>query len=323
VDQFDQRMRDVEGDGAAKAAALQQRAKELEDELQQATARHEKIAAQADEQAQAHKMTVEQLEQRVRTMEAESGGNVTALRQRATELEDQLHQVTERHEKEKSIAHQESAGRIADIEQLTLEIRGLEAERDTKEAHLQTLQAHVNELEEQLQQSAGRMTVEKAKVAVNSSEQFLRRAEWITACTVGPILPHGLIAAETYASAALAANPQSAEASQLLAELARIHRAHPEGLPSATEAVTTFDEKAAAFFAGDLSRAADVAEDEANRRARAGMNRSALLTASVALELRQKSDPADGTATARLQELKASLLARAGGGAGISSAAPV
>jgi hypothetical protein len=322
VDQLDQRMRDAESSGAAKAAALQQRAKELEDALQEATVRHEKIAAQADEQAQAHKLTVEQLEQRVRAMEAESGGNVSAFQQRARELEDQLRQATERHENEMSIAHQESTSQVANLEQLTLEIRGLEAERDTKDAHLQTLQTHVKELEEQLQQSAGRMTVEKAKVAVNSSEQFLRRAEWITACTVGPILPHGLIAAETYASAALAANPQSTEASQLLAELARIHRAHPEGLPSAKEAVTTFDEKAAAFFAGDLSRAADLAEDEANRRARAGMNRSALLTAGVALELRQKSDPADGAATTRLTELKASLLGRAGNDSRLSNATP-
>ena len=292
VDKLEQRMRDVEGNSTAKMAALQQHARQLEDELQQATMRHERIAAQAGEQEQSHRETVEQLEQRVRAMEAERGADAAALQQRATELEDQLQQANARHENEMSIAHQESAGRIADIEQLTLQIRGLEAERDTKEGHLQALQAHVKELEEQLQQSAGRTTVEKAKVAVNSSEQFLRRAEWITACTVGPILPHGLIAAETYASAALAANPQSTEASQLLAELARIHRAHPEGLPSATEAVTAFDEKAAAFFAEDLARAADLAEDEANRRARAGMNRSALLTASVALELRQKSEPA-------------------------------
>jgi len=94
--------------------------------------------------------------------------------------------------------------------------------------------------------------------------------------------------------------------------LARIHRAYPEGLPSVVEAVTTFDERTAAYFAGNLSRAADIAEDEAQRRYRAGLNRSALLVVNVALELRQKTEGENGPGTLRLQALKETLLARLG-----------
>jgi len=102
-------------------------------------------------------------------------------------------------------------------------------------------------------------------------------------------LPHGLVAAEAYASAAIAADPQNSEAPQLLAELARIRRAYPEGLPPVVEAVTTFDDRAASYFASDPARAAEIAESEAQRRSRAGMNRSALLAANLALELRNQT----------------------------------
>jgi hypothetical protein len=184
------------------------------------------------------------------------------------------------------------------------------------------LQAQVKELEDQQQQDAGRMTVEKAKVAVNPSEEFLRRAEWITARAVGTILPHGLVAAEAAASAALAADPQSLDATQLLAELARIRCAYPEGLPPVAEAVATFDERAAAFFAPGQSWAAEITGVEAQRRYRAGLNRSALLTVNMALDLRRPTDAENSPAILKLQEMKSSLLARLGNDATTSNAAP-
>ena len=88
------------------------------------------------------------------------------------------------------------------------------------------------------------------------------------------------------------------------------------------EAVTTFDERAAAFFAADVARAADIADDEAQRRYRAGLNRSALLAVDVAIELRQKTAAENSPGMQRLQEMKASLLARLGNNAKTSNAAP-
>ncbi|HZL52536.1 MAG TPA: hypothetical protein VFC37_16475, partial [Terracidiphilus sp.] len=117
-------------------------------------------------------------------------------------------------------------------------------------------------------------------------------------------------------------NPQGIDAPQLLAELARIRRAYPEELPSVIEAVTTFDERAATLFAADLARAADLAEDEAQRRYRAGLNRSALLAVNMAIELRQQTVEENSPKMLILQEMKASLLARLGSNARASNGAP-
>jgi chromosome segregation ATPase len=337
VEQLEQRVRDMEAEGNANLSALQRRSKELEEQLQQASLRNDELTAQTFEQAQAHRIAIEQFEQRMRDMEAESSASLASLQQRAKELEDQLHHATIRNENEDSIAHQETLEQSAIMERLELRIRDLEAEKSIEESRVKALESNLKELEEQLQHAADRMTPETEEIAetevakaavangeaaVNTSELLLRRAEWITACAVGAILPHGLVAAEAYASAALAANPQGIDAPQLLAELARIHRAYPEGLPSVIEAVTTFDERAAAFFAADVARAADIADDEAQRRYRAGLNRSALLAVDVAIELRQKTAAENSPGMQRLQEMKASLLARLGNNAKTSNAAP-
>jgi len=185
------------------------------------------------------------------------------------------------------------------------------------------LQQRTKELEEQLQQNANQAENERSiahqtalEKTLATDDQLLHRAEWITSHAVGAILPHGLVAAEAYASAALAANPQSKDASQLLAELARIRRVFPEGLPLVTDAITTFDEKAAAFLAADPARAADIADDEAQRRYRAGLNRSALLAANLAIELRRQQTGENSPEMARLHEMRSALLARLGGNAG-------
>jgi prefoldin subunit 5 len=262
-------------------------------------------------------MTVEKLEQRIHAMETEGNVDLAALHQRTEELENQLRQATRQHENEKSNVEQTVLERTAGMEQLAARVRDLEAEKEINESHLQTLQAHVGELEGQLQQAASRVAPERVEVAngdagAGTAEELLRRAEWIVSRAVGAILPHGLVAAEAYASAALAENPHGTAAPQLLAELARIRRAYPEGLPPVTEAVTSFDERAAAFFAADPERVAGIADDEAQRRFRAGLNRSALLMTNTALELRQKTEAEDGPETERLQEMRASLLARLG-----------
>ena len=334
VEQLEQHIREMEAGGAANLSALQQHSRELEEQLQQESHRNNELVAHAGEQEQAHRIAVEQLEQRIREMEAGSDANLSALQQRTRELEGQLQQATALIENEKSIARQEALERSVDTERLELRIRDLEAEKGIEESRATALDLQIKELEDQLRQAADRLALETAKtegartevpngdVAVNTSETLLRRAEWITARAVGAIVPYGLVAAESYASAALATNPQGIDAPQLLAELARIRRAYPEGLPSVIEAVTTFDERAATFFAADLARAADLADDEAQRRYRAGLNRSALLVVNTAIELRQQTAEENSPAMLRLQEMKASLLAHLGSNARALNGAP-
>jgi chromosome segregation ATPase len=318
IEQLEQHIRQIKGEHDANFAGLQQHAKNLEEQLQQAALEKNQLAAQAREQAEAHRNAVEQHEQRIHQIEAESGATLAALELRSKELEDQLQEVTHQHEYEKSLAQQQIAEHAAGLEQLSQRLSNLQAEKDSADAQLGTLQAHVSELEDRLRQAAaGATEIESAGdgAASDLSTQLLQRAESITGCAVGAILPHGLVAAEAYASAALAADPKSLEPLQLLAELARIRRAYPEGLPSVTEAVITFDEKAAAFFRADPARAVEIAEDEAQRRSRAALNRSALLVANMAIELRQKTDAEDSPALLKLLDLRTSLLARLGNNA--------
>ena len=337
VEQLEHRIREMEAGSDANLSGLQQRTRELEEQLQQASQRNDELAAYAGEREQAHRIAIDQLEQRIREMEAGSNDNLSGLQQRSRELEEQLQQAATLIENEKSIAHQEALERSADAERLELRIRDLEAETGIEESRATTLELQIKELEEQLRQAADRRALETAEtaktevaptevangdVSLSTSETFLRRAEWITARAVGEIVPYGLVAAESYASAALAANPQGIDAPQLLAELARIRRAYPEGLPSVIEAVTSFDERAATFFAADLARAADLADDEAQRRYRAGLNRSALLVVNIAIELRRQTAEENSPAMLRLLETKASLLARLGSNARASNGAP-
>ena len=337
VEQLEQRIREMEAESNDNLSGLRQRSRELEEQLQQASQRNDELAAHAGVQEQAHRIAVEQLEQRIREMKAGSDANLAALQQRSRELEEQLQQATTLIENEKSIAQQEALERSADKERLEQRIRDLEAEKGIEESRATTLELQIKELEDQLRQAADRMALETAETAktevarievangnaaANTAETLLRRAEWITARAVGEIVPYGLVAAESYASAALAANPQGIDAPQLLAELARIRRAYPEELPSVIEAVTTFDERAATLFAADLARAADLAEDEAQRRYRAGLNRSSLLAVNMAIELRQQTVEENSPEMLRLQEMKASLLARLGSNARASNGAP-
>jgi chromosome segregation ATPase len=329
VEQQGQRIREMEAEGNGKLTALEQRSKELEDQLHQMAFQNEKTTSEASAQAETHQRIVEQLEARLREMESEGSASVVAFHQRSKELEELLQLASLKNEQIAAQAGEQAQVHWRVVEQLEQRIREMETERN---ASLSTLQQRTRELEEQLQQSEDQLTlvkadaakrdVAKAETAGGSSEQFLRRAEWITACSVGAILPHGLVAAEAYTAAAMAANPKDKDAPQLMAELARIRRAYPQGLPSVIEAVTTFDEMATRFFATDVERAAEIAEDEAQRRNRAGLIRSALLVVNLALELRQQTDAEDSPGMLRLQELKAQLLARIGNNAGLAGTAP-
>jgi hypothetical protein len=314
VEQFQQRIQELEAQGNQSATALEQRTRELEEQLQEAALRHEKSTAQSLEAAQDHRATIGQFEERIHVMEVESSTKMNALQQHARDVEKQLEDATRRHDEiaaqvgEQTLAHHQT------VEQFQQRIREMEAEHSR---NLASLQQHAADLQEQLHKANNPPTPESQSVAntgnpTATAEVLLQRANWITARTVGPILPHGLVAAEAYGAAALAADQHNSDALQLVAELARIRRAYPEGLPPVTEAVTTFDERAASFFAADPAGAAAATESEARRRARAGMNRSALLSTKLALELHRQTHSEDSPSVQGLQELKETLLARLG-----------
>ena len=323
VEQFHQRIQELEAERNQNASALEQRAKALEEQLQQSAFRHEKVTAQAHEAAQDHRAIVGQLEERIQAMEAESHANISALQQHARDVEGQLEQATRRNDEVAAQANEKSLTHRTTIERLQQRINEMEAEHSS---NLASLQQHAANLEAQLYQANNRPAPETAEAAMGNNSKtakaFLQRADWITARTVGSILPHGLVAAEAYAAAALAADPQNPDAPQLLAELARIRRAYSEQLPSVIEAVTTFDERAASFFAADPAKATATAESEAQRRARAGMNRSALLATNLALELHQQAGAEDSPSAQGLHELKETLLARLDGDVNSSNTTP-
>jgi chromosome segregation ATPase len=308
IEGLEERVRQLEAEGAAGVADLQQRARELEAQLQHTHREKDTLAAQAGELTEAQRNSIQELEQRLRTMEAENAAGLTTLHRHSADLEEQLRQAQLKMENDNAAAQQEAADRNSDKARLDERIRELEAEKDRDLSRVQSLEAQVTELDERLRTAAS-LTIAPA---TGTATVLLRKAEWIAGCAVGPVLPFGLVAAEAYASAALADDPENRDAAGLVAELARIHRAYREGLPPVAESIATFDEKAAAFFAADSAGAAEVAEDEARRRARAGLNRSALLAVNAALELRQKTDLPESQPMLELKELKATLVERLG-----------
>lgn len=335
VEQFEQRIRHLEADNGSNLAVLQQHANELEEQLLQAIRRNEEITARAGEQADAHRTVVEQFEQRVRDMEAESKTSLSALQQHSKELEEQLQQVTIQYEIDRSTAQREALEQIAEMEQFELRTREFRTEREGWESGLKTLHARVQELEGQLQQAAGQMAeavsasqtappliAEHRDDAAETSGQLLRRAEWITACAVGAIRLVGLVAAEAYAAAAIAADRNNLDARWLIFELAKLRRATQKPLPSVVEALTTFDERAAELFGADLPSAVDIVEREAFERYRAGLNRSALLAVNLNLALREQTAAKFSPRTQIVQEMKAVLLGRIGGNGKPSNASP-
>ncbi len=316
LEQFQQRIHELEAKGNEHVTVLEQHAKDLEEQLHQAAFRHEKDATHAHEAAQHHRAAIGQLEDRIQAIDAERNANISALQRHAHEVEGQLELATRRHDEAAAQANEQAQAHRTTVEQFQQRISEMDA---VHSAYLVSLQQHAVSLEEQLHQANNRPAPEiETDSKANddpTAQTLMQRADWITARTVGSILPHGLVAAEAYAAAALAADPQNLDAPQLLAELARIHRAYSDELPPVTEAVTTFDGRAASFLAADPAAAAAAAESEAHRRARAGMNRSALLATNLALDLHQQTGAEDSPSVQGQHELKQTLLARLAGDA--------
>jgi chromosome segregation ATPase len=150
IEQFELHIHELEAASSASLTVLQQRANDLEEQLQQAIRRNEEITARAGEQADAHRTAVEQFEQRVRDLEAESNTSLSALQQHSKELEEQLQQVTIQYESERSTSQRETLEQIAEMEQFEQRTREFQAEREGWESGLKTLHARVKELEGQL-----------------------------------------------------------------------------------------------------------------------------------------------------------------------------
>ena len=308
IEQMQQLLRSAEDE----MNASRQRMQEVEEQLQQTSLRNSEMMAQAREQEQTHRATVEKLELRMRDLEAENSTRLTAMQQQARELEEQLQQASQLSTSEASITQQEALERSASMEQLNLRIRELESEINDRESRVQALQAQVKDLGDQLRLAADRSIAQNRQAAPDASKTLLRRAEWMTACAVGAVRTLGLVAAEAYAAAAVAADAQDRDAQQLLVELTKLRSGSRGSLPSVAEAVTTFDERSADFFGADLAGAARLAEREALDRYQSGLNQSALLVTNFSLALHKQLSPQSLQDTRSLQEMRAALLARLG-----------
>lgn len=121
ADELEQRIRELEDEGQKKDANLtlvEERAKVLDDRLQQASLQNDVIKAQIGEQVEAHRLAAEQLEVRMRQMELESLGNLTVLQRRSKELENQLQQAIVENEKITAHFNDESQAHRQTVEQL-------------------------------------------------------------------------------------------------------------------------------------------------------------------------------------------------------------
>jgi chromosome segregation ATPase len=113
VQQLEQRIHDLEAGSNANLTTLQQRTKELEDQLHQSYVLNDDVKAQIADQTQAHQLAVQRFEQRIHDLEAEkdaSNSRLKTVEAHATELEGQLQQAAARTAPEETpIANAKSA----------------------------------------------------------------------------------------------------------------------------------------------------------------------------------------------------------------------
>jgi hypothetical protein len=125
-----------------------------------------------------------------------------------------------------------------------------------------------------------------------------------------------LVCAEGYATAALACNPDDAEAAAFAKEIAAIRKtegrvlpALPEALPEALQTLSSPGQTAASdSFGADLAWTADAIESEAVRQYEVGRCHSALAAIEAALELRNRIDGAETIAILNALSLKGYIL---------------
>ena len=118
----------MEDEGNANLTALQQRARQLEEQMQEALRQKDGVMAQAGEQAKAHRETVAQLEERIRQVDGESRANLNALQQRTRELEEQLQQVYQQRDQVMAQAGEQAQAHRETLAQVEQRIREIEAQ---------------------------------------------------------------------------------------------------------------------------------------------------------------------------------------------------
>lgn len=146
----------------------------------------------------------------------------------------------------------------------------------------------------------------------NISKLLLYRVEWTTAHAAGDVRPWGLVAAESYATAAISLWPGNHDAERLLSEIKILRTEEAQLSPPATEALAQLEERVLEMFEPDLVETADAVESEARRRFFRGHYHTALPLVEWAVILRSRTVGKAAVQTFRTQRLKAYILDRLG-----------
>ncbi len=166
-----------------------------------------------------------------------------------------------------------------------------------------------NELREGNYAPANRAVLEWVRSEGSTVSMLIfRRAEWITAHSAGDIRALGLVAAEAYATAAIAVCPQNIQVRSLLVDLRGLQREEGQLLPPMWLALEDFDRQADQLFNSDLASAAGIAEREAIRRYKSRHYVAALLIVNLALSLQVQTIGKNSQRTLRTQNLQAEIL---------------
>ena len=138
------------------------------------------------------------------------------------------------------------------------------------------------------------------------------RATWAAAYATGELRAMGLLAAEAYATAAMAFWPSNRDAIGLLADVATLREQEGQNPPSLREALQILPDRAVEVFDANLADQANKAEGEARRRLVHGQYHAALPAVERAVLLRVRTLGKASIRTATTKHLQAQILLRLG-----------
>src|SRR5579859_6129387 len=179
AEQLEARIGELEAAGQHKDAnfeALQKHSQELDEQLRQANLQNDALTAQAGDQGKMHKAAAEELEKRIRDMEAEHSSNLSELNARSKELEEQLQQAFLRNDKVMALANDQAQAHQKTVEQFEQQLRDIEGENNAK---LIAVQRRAKELEEQTRQATAERdeAVSQADEKIKSHKDFAAQLE--------------------------------------------------------------------------------------------------------------------------------------------------
>src|SRR6266481_6245959 len=144
------------------------------------------------------------------------------------------------------------------------------------------------------------------------SQMLLRRAQWAVGHAAGDFHSMGLVAAQSYAIAAVAVNQENHGAVILFEQAEKLLDEAEQPAPPLIQALAEFDERCHEWFDPDLVKAAMVAQNEAILRLERGYYHLAMPTAEQAQIWLIQSLGRKASATLRVQYLKALILMHLG-----------